>query len=90
MFNKKSKDFMEEKINSNLELIYSIFETQSELSNDTNNYEFADGDLIDYYSYNIKAKKAKLNYLMKKAKYRGIEIDRIKQIELKNDYDITD
>ena len=73
----------DEIINSNLELIYSIFRTQSELLSATNNYEYADGELIDYYSYHIKATKAKLDYLMKKAKSRDIIIDRTKQIELK-------
>lgn len=73
----------DEIINSNLELIYSIFRTQSELISATNNYEYADGELIDYYSYHIKATKAKLDYLMKKAKSRAIIINRTKQIELK-------
>lgn len=48
------------------------------------NYEFAEGELIDYYLYQIKANQAKLNYLIKKSKANGITIDRIKQIELKN------
>ena len=88
MIYKKKSDPMEEKINSNLDLIYSIFKTQDELSSETTNYGFAEGDLIDYYSYSIKATKSKLNYLMKKAKNRGIIIDRIKQIELKSDNEI--
>ena len=80
---KKLKPSNDEIINSNLELIYSIFKTQSELISATNNYEYADGELIDYYSYHIKATKAKLDYLMKKAKSRAIIINRTKQIELK-------
>ena len=87
MIYKKKFDPIEEKINSNLELIYSIFKTQDELSNETSNYEYAEDDLIDYYSYSIKATKSKLDYLVKKAKNRGIIIDRIKQIELKSDHD---
>jgi hypothetical protein len=70
-------------INSNLELIYSIFKTENELSNAISNYEYAEDDLIDYYSYHIKATKSKLNFLMKKAKNRGIILERSKQIELK-------
>lgn len=31
--------------------------------------------LIDYYSYNIKAYQAKLDYLIKIAKSRGLEVD---------------
>lgn len=71
-------------IDINLELIYSIFKTQTELMNITNNYDYVDGDLIDYYSYNIKATKSKLDYLLKKAKDKGIAIDRLKQIEIKS------
>jgi len=70
-------------IDLNLELICSIFRTQNELVNATKNYEFAEGDLIDYYSYHIKATKSKLDYLLKTAKSRGIVIDRLKQLEIK-------
>lgn len=72
-----------QKINLNLDLISSIFRTQRELINATKNYEFAEGDLIDYYSYQIKATKSKLDYLLKSAKNKGIIMDRIKQIEFK-------
>lgn len=72
-------------INLNVDLIHSIFRTQTELINANNNYEYAEGDMIDYYSYHIKAIKSKLDYLLKSAKSRGIVIDRTKQIELKSD-----
>ena len=65
-------------------LVQSIIKTNNELQNARNNYEFAEGELIDYYLYQIKANQAKLNYLIKKSKANGITIDRIKQIELKN------
>lgn len=73
-----------QKLNLNLDLISSIFRTQRELINATKNYEFAEGDLIDYYSYQIKATKSKLDYLLKSAKNKGIVMDRIKQIEFKS------
>ena len=76
-------------LNLNLDLISSIFRTQTELINATNNYEFAEGDLIDYYSYQIKANKSKLDYLLKSAKDRGIVMDRIKQIELKSNDQVS-
>ena len=68
----------------NVILVQSIIKTNNELINARKNYEFAEGELIDYYLYQIKANKAKLNYLIKKSKANGITIDRIKQIELKN------
>lgn len=80
-FFKTSKE--DEIIYSNLDLIYSIFKTQNELLSAMNNYDYAEGELIDYYSYHIKATKSKLDFLLKKAKNRGIILDRIKQLELK-------
>ena len=46
-----------------------------------NNYEFADSDLIDYYIYEIKANQAKLNYLIKMAKIKGLSVHFIKELE---------
>lgn len=72
-------------------LVQSIIKTNNELQNARNNYEFAEGELIDYYLYQIKANQSKLNYLIKKSKANGITIDRLKQIELKNNerYDVV-
>lgn len=81
---KGSKNSNAKDINVNLDLIQSIFKTQSELLSANNNYEYAEGDMIDYYSYHIKATKSKLDYLLKNAKSRGIIIDRTEQLELKS------
>lgn len=72
-------------------LVQSIIKTNNDLQNARNNYEFAEGELIDYYLYQIKANQSKLNYLIKKSKANGITIDRLKQIELKNNerYDVV-
>lgn len=56
------------KSNPNLELITCIIKTREDLIAANNNYEFADGELIDYYLYQIKATQSKYNYLLKKAK----------------------
>lgn len=67
------------KINNKEELnkmIYqNIVKTKRELLRVQNNYEFAEGDLIDYYLYQMKAIQAKLDYLIKKSKNRDLEID---------------
>ena len=86
-YGKENKNENAKNINSNLELIQSIFKTQTELISANSNYEYAEGDMIDYYSYHIKATKSKLDYLLKNAKSRGIIIDMTKQIELKSDED---
>ena len=65
----------------NLELIVNIIKTKNELDSAHKNFEFADSDLVDYYIYEIKAHQAKLNYLIKVAKTKGINVDFIKDIE---------
>ncbi len=78
----KIKDKTKDELNTIL--VQSIIKTNNELQNARKNYEFAEGELIDYYLYQIKANQSKLNYLIKKSKVNGITIDRIRQIELKN------
>ena len=51
-----------------LELILSIIRTKQELNLAMHNFEYAEGDLIDYYTYQMKANRAKLDYLLKEAK----------------------
>lgn len=66
-----------------VELIKCIIKTKQDLRDSNRNYEFAEGDLIDYYLYQIKANQSKLNYLLKKAKKNGVMIDMIKEIEIR-------
>lgn len=60
-----------------MELIRSIIKTREELKSDNKNFEYAKEELIDYYTYQIKANQAKLDYLIKLAKLKGIEVDMI-------------
>ena len=71
-------------MNKEIELIKNIIKTSEELKNNNKNFEFAELDLVDYYIYQIKANQAKLNYLFKLAKAKGITIDSINQIEYSN------
>lgn len=57
-----------------LELIKSIIETRKEIEVASRNFEFADEELVDYYIYQIKANQAKLDYLVKKAKLKGLAV----------------
>ena len=61
------------------ELIQSIILTKRDLETANINFEYAEKELIDYYSYQIKANQAKLNYLLKKVKMRGIVIENIRE-----------
>lgn len=76
------KDKTREELNTIL--VQSIIKTNKDLQSARNNYEFAEGELIDYYLYQIKANQSKLNYLIKKSKANGVTIDRLKQMELRN------
>ena len=67
-----------------LELIISIIKTKRELNLEHKNFEYAQDDLIDYYSYQIKAYQTKLDYLMKKARKKGIALDMINELYIKN------
>lgn len=60
-----------------IELIKSIIKTREMLKCDNKNFECAKEELIDYYTYKIKANQAKLDYLIKLAKVKGIEVDMI-------------
>lgn len=58
----------------NIELLNNIQGVKNSLCNMYNNLQFADSDLIDYYTYQIKAEEAKYNYLIKQAKKRNLNI----------------
>lgn len=66
-----------------IELIKCIIKTKAELNVANNNFEQAEGELIDYYSYQIKANKAKLDYLIKEVKQKGFSLDIINELKLR-------
>lgn len=59
-------------------IVKSILESQKKLNIAHKNFEYARGDLIDYYAYQIKSEQAKINYLLKQAKDKKIDL-KIKQ-----------
>ena len=62
-------------------LIQSIINTYNNIEIARKNYEFAEGEMIDYYLYEIKANQSKLNYLIKKCKVNGVELSRIEKLQ---------
>ncbi len=68
-------------LDKDTELICHIIKTRKELEFANKNYEFASSDLIDYYIYQIKANQAKLDYLIKLAKRKGLNVNFIKDLE---------
>ena len=63
------------------ELIRTIIKTREDLKKSNQNFEYAQEDLIDYYAYQIKANQAKLDYLIKLAKTKGLQVDMISDIK---------
>lgn len=74
----KSKEEM------NRMLVQTIINTSADIDAAMKNYEFAEGEMIDYYLYEIKANQSKLNYLIKKSKKNGIELNRIDKLQMIN------
>lgn len=68
-------------IEKEVELIRTIIKTKEEIKVANRNFEYAQDDLVDYYIYQIKANQAKLNYLIKLAKTKGLEVDMINDIK---------
>ena len=62
------------------ELMRTIIETKEKLKIARSNFEYAEDELIDYYSYQIKAHQAKLDYLIKIAKRKGLILSRVDEL----------
>ncbi len=66
------------------DLIRNIILARRELKIVNQNFDYANEELIDFYSYQIKATQAKLNYLIKMAKLKGIHVDMINDMKFSN------
>ncbi len=77
---KEQKIIEKTEIEKEMELIRTIIKTREELKAANRNFEYAQDDLVDYYTYQIKANQAKLDYLIKIAKTKGIEVDMINDL----------
>ena len=64
-----------------VELMKTIIETKEMLKNARCNFEYAEDDMIDYYTYQIKANQSKLDYLIKIAKRQGMELSRLDELK---------
>ena len=80
---KESKIMDKTDIEKEIELVRNIITVKEELKVANDNFEFVEDELIDYYTYQIKANQSKLNYLIRQAKLKGITIDMINQIKIK-------
>lgn len=65
------------------EIIISLIKAKKELNLATKNFETAEDGLIDYYTYQIKASKSKLDFLVGKARDKGLSLNMIEEIYFK-------
>ena len=66
-----------------IELVECIIKTKRELEVANKNFEHPENELIDYYAYQIKANKAKLDYLIKEVKQKGFSLDMVSELKLR-------
>lgn len=66
-----------------IELIMSLIKAKKELNLATKNFETAEEGLVDYYVYQIKASKSKVDFLVNKAKDKGLSLNMIEEIYFK-------
>ena len=81
LYVKEEKILEKTEIEREIELIRAIIKTREDLKVANKNFEYAYGDLVDYFTYQIKANHAKLDYLIKLAKSKGIEVDMINDMK---------
>ena len=82
---KEEKRVEKTEFEKQVELVKTIIKTREELKSANKNFEYAQDDLVDYYTYQIKANQAKLNYLIKVAKTNGIVVDMVNDIKFRLD-----
>ena len=66
------------------ELIDTILQTKKVINDANKNYEMAEGKLIDYFLYTMKAEQARLDYLITRAKKMGMTVEPGEQLNIKN------
>ena len=78
---KEEKIVEKSELEKEIELIKTIIKTREELKIANKNFEYAENELVDYYTYQIKANQAKLDYLIKMAKAKGLQVDMINDMK---------
>lgn len=66
------------------DLMLTILQTKKSLQEANINYEYAEGKLIDYFLYTMKAEQAKLDYLIEKAKLKGLTLEITEHVNIKD------
>lgn len=81
-YKKEEKVIEQTEQEKDMEIMKSLMKTKRELENANKNFEYAEEELIDYYTYQIKANQSKLDYLVKKAKNQKLVRNMLEAIEM--------
>ena len=65
------------------DLLKSMINAKEELKQLNENFQYADKEMIDYYTYELKANQSKLDYLIRFAKINGISLDMLEAVKIK-------
>lgn len=72
----KTEEAVESGNSENDELLENIKNARKEWADACANFEYVnEEEVVDYYTYKIKACQVKYDYLIKKAKEKGIKVD---------------
>lgn len=81
-YKKEEKVIEKTEKQKDMEIMESLMKTKIELETANKNFEYAEEELIDYYTYQIKANQSKLDYLVKKAKNQKLVRNMLEAIEM--------
>ena len=82
---KKRESLETKKMDDINDILADIYQAKKEWVNANINFEYVEErELVDYYTYRIKACEVKYEYLIKKAKERGIRLDSLDCAKIEN------
>ena len=82
IFKSKTREAELEQSEETRQLLESISDTKREWERANINFEYADcQEAVDYYTYMIKANEVMYEYLLKKAKEKGLKVEMIESID---------
>lgn len=83
IYEKENKIYEKTDEDKKAELIISLINAKKDLNLANKNFETAEEALVDYYTYQIKANKSKVDFLVNKARSKGLSLNMIEEIYFK-------
>lgn len=83
IYEKENKIYEKTDEDKKAELIISLINAKKDLNLANKNFEAAEEGLVDYYTYQIKANKSKVDFLVNKARAKGLSLNMIEEIYFK-------